>query len=63
MSVKFEFYMSDEDYDRLYAIKRREGMADMTGNAFAAELLRKELCRLHPGVVQFDEETGEEILS
>lgn len=62
MSVKFEFYMSEEDFDRLYAIKRREGKADMTGNEFAKELLHKELYRLHPSIVRFDEETGEETL-
>ncbi len=62
MSVKFEFYVSDEDYDRLYAIKREQGKELMSGNEFAEELLHKELVRLHPETVRFDEETGEEII-
>lgn len=57
---KFEFWLSNEDFDRLYAIKRQQGKEDMTGNEFARELLEKEVHRLHPARVEFDE-NGEEI--
>ena len=54
--VRFEFYLSDSDYDRLYAIKDREGKYEMTGNEFAKELLEGVLYRLHPRKVQHEEE-------
>lgn len=50
--VKFEFYLSEEDFDRLYEIKNVQGKDHLTGNEFARELLTRELHRLHPGVVQ-----------
>lgn len=34
MAVKLEFYLSDEDFQRLYAIKRQQGKNNMTGNEF-----------------------------
>lgn len=57
----FEFYLSSNDTDRLFAIKKQQGKDDMTGNEFAKELLEKELHRLHPKTVEFDE-NGDEIL-
>lgn len=57
----FEFYLSSNDTDRLFAIKKRQGKDNMTGNEFAKELLEKELHRLHPKTVEFDE-NGDEIL-
>ncbi|EET62390.1 hypothetical protein BRYFOR_05425 [Marvinbryantia formatexigens DSM 14469] len=51
MAAKFEFYLSEEDFDRLYEIKRERGKSDMSGNEFAKELLEKEIHRLHPGIV------------
>lgn len=53
---KLEFYITDEDLDRLWAIKeecekddkRGREFADMTGNEFARYLLENELHRLHP---------------
>lgn len=58
---KFEFYLSNEDTDRLFAIKNNQQKKyDLTGNDFAKELLKKELHRLHPTVPQFDE-NGDEI--
>lgn len=57
----FEFYLSSNDTDRLFAIKKQQGKDDMTGNEFAKELLEIELHRLHPKTVEFDE-NGDEIL-
>ena len=57
----FEFYLSSNDTDRLFAIKKQQGKDNMTGNEFAKELLEKELHRLHPKTVEFDE-NGDEIL-
>jgi hypothetical protein len=61
MATKFEFYLSDEDTDRLFAAKEDQGRNDLTGNQYAKELLEGVLYRLHPGQVRFDEETGERI--
>ncbi len=58
--AKFEFWLSNEDTDRVFAIKKMQGKDYMTGNEFARELLEKELHRLHPRKVQFDE-NGDEI--
>lgn len=59
MSVKFEFYLSDNDYERLYSVKRSKGKSDMTGNEFAKELLEINLHRLHPSKVRYDENDNE----
>lgn len=56
---QFEFWLSNEDFDRLYTIKRSQGKSDLTGNEFARELLEKELHRLHPGIPKFDENGNE----
>ena len=61
MAVKFEFYLSNEDTERLFAIKEDEGKFKLTGNEFAQEILSKELFRLHPSRVKYDKETGERI--
>ena len=61
MAVKFEFYLSNEDTERLFAIKEDEGKDELTGNDFAQELLSKALFRLHPSQVKYDRETGERI--
>ena len=58
---QFEFWLSSDDTDRVFAIKKQQGKDDMTGNEFAKELLEKELHRLHPKTVEFDE-NGDEIL-
>ena len=54
--VKYEFNLSRENSDRVFALKKEMGMDDMTGNEFACWLLTKELYRLHPETVQFDED-------
>lgn len=56
MSVKLEFYISDKDMDRLWAIKVRKHKYDMTGNEFAKHLLENELYRLCPHVPKEDVE-------
>ena len=47
---KFEFYLSDKDFDRLCYLRRQAGEGDKTGNEYAAELLEHELYRLCPKV-------------
>ena len=59
--AKFEFYLGEEDTERLFAIKEDAGKGNLTGNEFAKELLIKEIHRLHPEVVRFDDDTGERI--
>ncbi|RHC54655.1 hypothetical protein DW839_18320 [Enterocloster bolteae] len=56
----FEFWLGTEDTDRLFSVKVAQGKNNLTGNDFARELLEKELHRLHPAVVIFNE-NGEEI--
>lgn len=55
MSVKLEFYISDDYMDRLWEIKDRQGKDNITGNEFAKELLENELYRLHPKKVRRNE--------
>lgn len=61
MSVRFEFYLSDEDTDRLFSAKESQGKHNLTGNEFAKEVLENELYRLHPGKVRYDD-NGNEII-
>lgn len=61
MAVKFEFYLSDEDVERLFAAKEDAGKDDLTGNQYARELLEQRLHVLHPRKVLYDEDTGERI--
>lgn len=61
MAVKFEFCLSDDDTERLFAVKEEKGKNELTGNEYAKELLERELHRLHPGKVKYDDETGERI--
>ena len=53
--AKFEFWLSDEDTDRVFALKKKAGQDELTGNEYAKILLQKELHRLHPGTVKYDE--------
>lgn len=61
MSVKFEFYLSDEDTERLFAVKEDKMKNDLTGNEYAKELLEGILHKLHPARVQYNDDTGERI--
>ena len=53
--TEFNFYLSDNDTERLFAIKKVQGRDDMTGNDFARQLLESALYRLFPAVPQVDE--------
>lgn len=44
--VHIEFYILDEDMDKLWDIKEYLGKDNMTGNDFAKELLIDEIHRL-----------------
>ena len=55
MATKFEFYLSDDDVERLFALKEDSGKVELTGNEFARSLLDDELYRLHPRRVRYDE--------
>lgn len=63
MSTKFEFYLGDEDTERLFALKEDAGNDDLTGNEYAKELLSGVLHRMHPDTVKYDDDTGERIKS
>lgn len=54
--TKFEIYLSFEDTERLFEIKRQQGKHDLNGNDFAKELLQQELYRLHPSTVKQEDE-------
>ena len=62
MATKLEFYLNDDDAERLFAAKEDAGKDDLTGNEFARELLEKALYQLHPRRVRYDE-NGERIKS
>lgn len=57
----FNFYLSNDDTDRLFALKDEAGKSHLTGNEYARELLERELHRLHPERVRYNEETGERV--
>lgn len=60
--AQFEFWLSSEDTDRVFALKAEAGRLNLTGNEYARELLEKTLHQLHPETVKFDEDTGDIIL-
>lgn len=50
-----EFYLSDTDLDRIFAIKELQGKNNLTGNEFAAELLHNTLVNLFPATPKYDD--------
>ena len=46
--VKFEFYLSDTDFDRMAMAKKKSGKDNLNFNEYARELLENELYRLCP---------------
>ena len=50
------FYITEEDLDRLFAIKELQGKHRLTGNDFARELLENELKRLFPQKPKYNED-------
>lgn len=59
--TEFNFYLSSDDTERLFALKDEAGKSDLTGNEYARKLLERELHRLHPERVRYDDETGERV--
>lgn len=57
--TKFEFYLSEEDTDRLFSVKNSTGNNDLTGNEYAKDLLHASLHNLHPAIVQYDDNGNE----
>ena len=53
---KIEFYISSNDLDRLFAIKKLQGLNDLTGNEWAQQVLKRELYRLFPATPEFDDD-------
>ena len=48
--VKFEFTMSDDDFERMAALKKEMGQEEQSFNEFAAHLLHLYLNILQPKV-------------
>ena len=53
MTVSLKILISDEDMNRLYAIKKKLGKDDLTPSEFALDILEYELRRMHPRKVEF----------
>ena len=61
MAVKFEFSLSDKDFNKLRLLKKADGKTDMTLNDYAAELLSGVIGRMYreydrQGRIQEDED-------
>ena len=50
----FYFTLSEQDANRVFAIRRLQGRGDLTVNLFAQLLLERELHRHFPTPPQFD---------
>jgi len=50
--TEFNFLLSDEDTERLFAIMEMQG-ANLTGNEFARQIIENELRRLFPPVPKY----------
>lgn len=46
----FDFYLSDDDMERLFYLKKKAGKDDQTGNEYAKELLHNLLYSKCPRV-------------
>lgn len=53
--VKLEFYITDADMDRLWAVKEKAGQDNLSGNEYAKVLLCNALHQLHPEKVECDD--------
>lgn len=61
MAVKFEFSLSDKDFNKLRLLKRADGETDMTFNDYAEELLIGVIGRMYreydrQGLIKEDED-------
>ncbi len=54
--VELNFYISDEDMERLFLIKDIQGKHNLTENDFTKKLLELELYRLFPDTTRFNED-------
>lgn len=54
--VKFEFYISDKDFDLLMELKEKQGKYNLTGNEYAKELLEYKLYDLKKELKEKDNE-------
>ncbi len=59
--TEFTFYLTGEDTDRLYTIKKLQGEDDLTGNDFAKKLIERELYRMFPAAPKYSD--GGELLN
>ena len=60
MAVKFDFSLSDKDFNKLRLLKRADGETDMTFNDYAEELLSGVIGRMYrdydrQGLIKEDE--------
>lgn len=60
MAVKFEFSLSDKDFNKLRLLKKADGETDMTFNDYAEELLIGVIGRMYreydrQGLIKEDE--------
>lgn len=61
MAVKFEFSLSDKDFNKLRLIRKADGETDMTFNDYAEELLIGVIGRMYrendrQGLIKEDED-------
>ena len=47
MAVKFEFSLSDKDFNKLRLIRKADGETNMTFYDYAEELLSNAVCRIY----------------
>lgn len=53
---EIKFFISDNDLDRLFAIKEIQGHDALTGNEFAERILVHELHKLFPSIPEYDDD-------
>ena len=61
MAVKFEFSLSDKDFNKLRLLKKADGRSDITFNDYAEELLSGVIGRMYreydrQGLIKEDED-------
>lgn len=61
MAVKFEFSLSDKDFNKLRLLKKADGETNMTFNDYAEELLNGVIGRMYreydrQGLIKEDED-------
>lgn len=58
--VRVEVLLSDDNFDRLLAIKNLQaGKTDLTAAEYARELLEAAIYRMHPAKAETDPDTGD----